>query len=890
MPLAPGDRLGPYEILAPIGKGGMGEVYKARDTRLDRIVAVKTSRVQFSERFDREARAVAALNHPNICTLHDVGPNFLVMEFVEGASPKGPLPLDEVVRLARQITAALAEAHEKHITHRDLKPANILVRPDGSLKVLDFGLAKVSTPPRTDLPLDESPTLTMAATEIGMVLGTAAYMAPEQAKGKEVDKRADIWAFGVVLYELTTGKRPFSGNDISELLASVIKEQPDYSEVPFELRRIVKRCLEKDVTKRLRDIGDVWDLLDEPPAAPPEPVVVAAPPPRNRWLWPAVAGVAAMLAAGMAFLHFREATPEAPLRNAALLPPPGTDYEFAESYALPALSPDGKKLVYGARASDGKGPTQLWLRPLDSAVAQPLPGTEGALFPFWSPDSRYVAFGGTDRKLKKIDIQGGPPVPVTDMAGAFRGGSWSPEGVIVYGLNLASNTLMRVSSAGGKSTPATSDPEGKEKPGHRFPWFLPDGKHFLYVARSATPSAPNIVLLGSLDSVAPGTQVAEADSNAVYAQGHLLYLRGKTLMAQTFDADLLKTTDEAKPMVEGIPTYTNPTREAGFTVSTGGLLVYHTGGGGTAGQSRLIWLDRTGKQISTVGEPVQQLGDLDLSPDQKSALTSIGSSEANSTDLWIWDLARGLRQRFTFEGTNNGGIWSPDGNSIIGRSVRNGKNLMYRKASNGTGVEEVLFDNGTNNWPTSWHRDGQTILFGNTNAGGTPTGNDVWLLPLTPEPPGQVRKPKPFLQTNFNETRARFSPDGKWVAYVSNDSGKSEVFVLPYPGPGGKKQVSVGGGTFPRWRHDGKELYYTSPDGSLMAAEVSVRNGAFDVGKVQKLFGGVITTRGWLYDVSDDGQRFLLAREGEGPQDASAKAPAQPPLTLIENWTGLIKK
>ena len=507
MSLAVGDKLGPYEIISLIGQGGMGEVYMARDARLNRDVAIKISAAQFSERFEREAKAIASLNHPNICHLYDVGPNYLVMEYIEGEAPQGPLPLEEALRIAKQIAEALCEAHDKGITHRDLKPANIKIKPDGTVKVLDFGLAKVDAGSGVSQS-ENSPTLSMAATQMGVILGTAGYMSPEQARGKTVDKRADIWAFGVVFYELLTGKRLFQGEDVSHTMAAVIMQEPNLDEIPVQVRKLLRKCLEKDPKKRLRDISGVELLLETGPE--PSAWTQASP---SRWLWPSV-GAAAVLAMALgvvSFLHFRERPPERQVLQYALAPP-----EKAKIIQSFALSPDGHYLVM--RAQGDAGP-QLWLRAMDSLQAQPLAGTENANNPFWSPDSRYIAFAAGG-KLKKISVNGGPAQPLCDVP-ALRGGTWNSDGVILFGSN--NGGLSRVSAAGGVPVPVTKTEAGS----HRNPVFLPDGRHFLYTATLGKDSG---VFLGSLESGEPRRIVLD-ESRAEYSNGHVLFVRDGTRSA-----------------------------------------------------------------------------------------------------------------------------------------------------------------------------------------------------------------------------------------------------------------------------------------------------------------------------------------------------------------------
>jgi Tol biopolymer transport system component len=567
------------------------------------------------------------------------------------------------------------------------------------------------------------------------------------------------------------------------------------------------------------------------------------------------------------------------LRTTFLPPPEGQIYDFQSSDAVPALSPDGKRVVFGAKGADGKSPVQLWVRPLDSPTAQPLPGTERGTMPFWSPDSRWIGFySPVDRRLKKIDIQGGPPASIADLPAGLRGASWSADGVIVLGFGSAT-PIMRVSSAGGSLSPATKLQEADAN--HRFPWLLPDGNHFLFIVPS-TKSTANELRVASLDRPDDsGKSVGEGDSTVVYALGHLLFLRGSTLMAQPFDTVALQTTGDAKPIAEHIPTYTYPTRLAGFTVSQEGLLLYHPTFNGNA-QTQLTWLNRDGKPIATVGEPVGDIADIELSPDNKSLIGSIAAAESGSVrDLWIWDLIRGLKQRFTLEGDNRFPIWSPDGSSIIWSSAKPKVSLMRRPSNLSAPPQEVLTAS-VNYSATSWAPDQKSLLITSTNS---KTGADILVLPLDGSGPAQ---PRPFLQTEFSEGSARFSPDGKWVAYVSNQSGQPEIYVLPYPGPGGKRQISNGGGSLVRWRRDGRELFYVNR-GQLMGVDVSVRNGLFDVGQVKRLLGDIrVSFLGGpapIYDVSTDGQKFIVPLI----IDTNSGQPV-PPLTLVENWLALIKK
>jgi Tol biopolymer transport system component/tRNA A-37 threonylcarbamoyl transferase component Bud32 len=854
MPIAVGDKLGPYEILASIGKGGMGEVFKARDTRLNRDVAIKVSAAQFTERFEREARAVAALNHPNICQIYDIvvsrdAPNYLVMEFVEGDAPKGPLSLETALNYARQMADALEEAHGKNIVHRDLKPANIKIKADGTVKVLDFGLAKFTPAEAGATPSEDSLTLSMAATQMGVILGTAGYMSPEQARGKPVDKRADIWAFGVVLYEMLTGRRLFQGEDVSHTMAAVIMQEPKLDDVPVQVRKLLQRCLEKDPKKRLRDIADAMGMVEEQSGTGLQPVSAQAKG-LSHWVWPAVAAVMALALALISFLHFRETPQEVPVLRATILPPPNTELNFAQGRGLLALSPDGRKIVFGARAADGKSP--LWVRPLDGLTAQALAGTEGATFPFWSPDSRSIAFFA-DGKLKKIDAGGGAAITLADVP-VGRGGSWGQDDVIIFGVNPIAE-IQRISSAGGAATPV-----GKER--GRMPWFLPDGQHFLFEVQRNN-GGPVSIHIGALDG-SPSKELknlGNVTTAAIYAQGRLLYLREGTLMAQPFDTKRLETTGEAVPVAEQVESTLNSATVGVFSVSQTGLLAFRTGAQRAAGGGRqLTWFDRQGK-MSAASEAGQYDAPV-LSPDgTQVAFTQTDAQAANATtDIWLHEFARGTSARFTSDPAPDAApVWSPDGASIVFRSNRDGVNL-FKKTSTGAGMEELLLKSPEPKSPDDWSRDGRFLLF---NVIAPKTSNDIWYLPMGGASPAQ---PQPYLQTTFQEAEARFSPDGRFVAYTSNESGTVEVYVRTFPDPKvGKWTVSKGGGELPRWRKDGKELFYLARaaparnvstnligPAKLMAVDIAVSaSGSFKAGVPKFLFqfpGGPA-----VYDVTGDG-------------------------------------
>jgi len=871
--MKPGERLGPYEILAPIGKGGMGEVWKARDTRLGRDVAIKISAEQFSERFEREARAVAALNHPNICTLYDVGPNYLVMEYIEGATlaeriKEGPIPLEEALAIARHVADALDAAHEKNIIHRDLKPGNIKIKPDGTVKVLDFGLAKIGGTP-TAGKAEDSPTLTLAATQAGMILGTAAYMSPEQARGKEVDKRADIWAFGVVLYEMVTGRQLFEGETVSDMLAAVLRKEPDWEQVPVQVRRLLKRCLEKDPKRRLRDIGDLWELLDKAPQS------TATSRSRLEYLGWIAAAVLAIIALGISFAHFRAKPPEAeqPVRF-DIAPPEGGRFT---NPLLFAVSPDGRRLAFQAVGKDGI--RRIWVHSLDSAESHPLAGTEGInIAPWWSPDSHFVAFIDKGHFVK-MDATGGPAEELCDlrgMSGGWHGGTWSKD----YGIIFGYRTIFRCSVSGGAPTPLTTIDPSRQEVFHGRPVLLPDGRHFFYLRYSRDPEMTGISV-GSLDAK-PEAQdrklllttqfgVAYAPSSNP-SMGHLLFLRESTLMAQPFDLRRLELSGEPARVAEQVGNNNNVF--GFFSAAENGTLAYRRT---ASANSQLTWFDRQGKLIGQAGEPAPYQYVV-LSPDETRAARSLSQGFILNPDIWLLEFARGVSTRFTFHRATFP-VWSPDGTHVAFSSSRAGPYDLYQKASNGAGDDELLFKSTEGKTPTSWSADGRFLLY---TAFNPKTKSDLWVLPLQGD-----RKPIPLLRSDYNEAWGRFSPDSRWIAYQSDDSGMNEIYVQPLDltlanavslGPG-KTLISKGGGIRPVWRRDGKELFYQAPDRKVMAVEVTTKP-ALQVGSPKLLFQ--VPDAESIWDVSADGKRFLVP--------VPVTESAQTPITVLLNWQSGLKK
>ena len=818
MVILPGTRLGPYEILAAVGAGGMGEVYRARDTRLNRDVALKVLPEVFSadrdrmSRFEREARVLAALNHSHIAAIYGLEESnsvpALVMELVEGPTladriVAGPIPLDEALPIAKQIAEALEYAHDHGVIHRDLKPANIKVMTDGTVKVLDFGLAKALLDEPVAADPRDSPTLSMAATMAGVILGTAAYMSPEQAKGKPVDRRTDIWAFGCVLYEMLTGKPLYTGETATEILASIIKEAPPLerlpSGTPSAIRTLLRRCLDKDPRQRLRDMGEARIAIEHAGATSGSTITTERKT-RERLAW-SVAGVlllglAVTLALG-AWAYFRGRSDDARTIRFFVSAPetwnvtqlPGPE---GRSPAPVAVSPDGNRVAFVAVSTDGR--TLLWVHSLDALTAQSLAGSDGASSPFWSPDSRFLGFFANG-KLKKIDVSGGPPITLCDVPNGF-GGAWNRDGVIIFAATITS-ALQRVAASGGVPTAATVLGPGETR--HSRPFFLPDGRHFLHHVLGGTRTG---IYLSSLDSAERKFLLSADAGNVIYSQGHLLFLHETTLMAQPFDVRRLVLSGDAFPIAEQIETVGGSPPNGFFSASENGVLAYQTGTAQAGFQ--LVWFDRTGKRVGVLGDPAPY-ADLELSPDGKRASVSILAAGL-LRDIWLYDVVRGLRTRYTFGPVSSQtSIWSPDGSRIVFNL--NGKHLeLHQKASNGAGAEEVLLEDNLSKTPVSWSRDGRFILYASS---GGPTGYDLFVLPLFGD-----RKPFPFLQTQFNDFPGQFSPDGRWVVYTSDESGKHEAYVAPFPGPGGRGRSRGRGGGGPGGAGGGPKFFFSSAKNS----------------------------------------------------------------------------
>jgi eukaryotic-like serine/threonine-protein kinase len=860
MPLAAGDRLGPYEILSPIGKGGMGEVYKALDTRLHREVAIKVSAEKFSERFEREARAIAALNHPNICTLYDVGPNYLVMEYVEGEAintrlKSGPIPLEESLTIARQIASALEAAHDKLITHRDLKPGNVMIKSDGVVKVLDFGLAKIGGAQPTSSMGDDSPTLTMAATQAGTILGTAQYMAPEQAKGKPVDKRADIWAFGVMLHEMVTGQQLFKREDLTETLAAVVLQEADLSAAPERIRGLLKRCLEKDPSKRLRDISGMELLLQNSGAEAPRQAEAPAPP-KLPWI------IAAALAVGVGVALW--APWRTPLEQRAVVLDifPDKDQSILPNH--PAVSPDGHAV---ALRIETKGFYLLAVRSLDSDEIRTLPGTEGANYAEWSPDSRSLVFNGGG-KLKRIDVAGGPPQVLCDYNGSsipFE--AWSPAGVILF--PEPNGDLWRVSDQGGTPERVTTlDPTRSDRR-HGVAQFLPDGKHFLYFAQSSDPEKSAMVAT-SLDDKGKGATVLTNPLAAFYARGskgdeYLLFRRDNALVAQSFDSASLKLSGEAFLV---LPEVRANSDHPFIGVSASGVLAFAKNSAEGRGNDQLRWMDRSGKTLGDAGPPGTYTS-FSLSPDELHV--AVHKTENGNADVHLMDLTqKGLLTRFTFDPAQDQfPIWlRPDGGQVTFRRPQ-GPSQLYQKPVGGTATEKPV-GQVPQGIPLDWSRDGQHLLYANG-------GGDLHIL--------SGGKIEPFIQTSAFDAHGQFSPDGKWVAYDSTESGRQEVWMQPHPATGAKFQISSAGGLMPRWRGDGKELYFVTLERTLYAVPITLGPSP-QWGAPVRLFQLPLWTSSnaayWPYSVSANGQKFLVVDQLESGQ-------AQP-ITVVTNWLAIAKR
>ena len=893
--LSAGTKLGPYEIQSPLGAGGMGEVYRARDTRLGRDVAIKvlashlSSSPELKQRLEREARAISALNHPRICHLYDIGSqggtDYLVMEFLEGETladrlRKGAMPLNEIYRVGIGVAEALALAHRQGIAHRDLKPGNIMLTQGGP-KLMDFGLAKPLGLQSTGAAAGAAPSFTAIATlsgpsplspltTAGSIVGTIQYMSPEQIEGKEADARSDIFAFGAVLYEMATGKRPFEGKSQISVASSILEKDPQPIKsvqplTPPAFEHLLATCLQKNPEDRFQTAHDVklelqWIASQavESPALPPAPTRK-----RERLVW-AVTLIAA-LALGAAAGSFLRRSPVRPqITRTVINPPANAAFNLTGDFGgPPVLSPDGASIAFAATGTDGK--SSLWLRPMNILEAHLLPGTEGAIFPFWSPDSRSLGFFA-DGKLKMIDLRGGSPIAVAD-APFGRGGAWAPDGAILYSPNTQS-PLMRTNVSGGAPVAMTSiDPA--QHTSHRWPFFLPDGKHFVYLAVHHEPSkaANDALYYASLDG-RENRLLLRSQSNAIYADGYLLFARGDQLMAQPFDPARGTLSGEPQSVANGVENDIS-TWHMDASANSDGLLVL--GSGGTA-DLQLVWVDRSGKQIGTLAEKLTNLQTAKISPQGDRIALQIDTGE---NDIWVLDLARGVRTRLTFGPVANmSPVWSPDGQWIAYGSGRNGHSNLFRKRSDGSGAEELLLTDQQVALPIDWSRDGKYLLYSRGLSG---NNWEIWALPLEGE-----RKPWLVMQGVATPLTAngQISPDGHWLAYTSNESGMTEVYVVAFHGGQGKWQVSGSGGIAPLWSKDGKQLYYLDAGYDVLTVPVKEVGGALQFGVAQTLVTAW-TAPQVFYDVTPDGKKILFDRVSQQVGQS---------VTVITNFPAALNK
>ena len=920
--LASGRKLGPYEILAPLGAGGMGEVYRARDTKLGRPVALKVLPETLAKdaeriaRFRREAQVLASLNHPNIATIYGLeesnGHCALVMELVEGptladkirvaqGSPFSPaalrveepqrrktgvaLQIDEALPIARQIAEGLEYAHERGVIHRDLKPANVKVRPDGTVKILDFGLAKALNTSveavsdrHSDVgdqrsPLQDSPTISAAATRQGMILGTAAYMSPEQARGKTVDRRCDIWSFGAVLFEMLSGKQAFPGEDVSHTLAAVIMQEPDWSALPdylpAGLGRLLRRCLVKHPRSRLQAIGDARIVIEEALAGTPDVGAVREPPvhpaPTPTWRRALPWGIAAVLGLALVgtllWVALRPLTH--PTARFVVTLPAGDRLAPVRTQRL-ALAPDGSRLVYVANHGGG---TQLFVRAIDRFEATPIPGTEGAVSPFFSPDGQWVGFFA-DGKLKKVSLSGGVPLSLCSAAAA-RGGSWAPDDTIIFALSMTSG-LFRVSAAGGVPKPLTVPDRKKGEYAHRWPDILPGGRAVLFTVWTG----------GSFDNARIGVLSLETSERRILVEGgtypryvpsgHLVYAQGGGLLAVPFGLKRLEVTGPPVSILEGVSM--NPTfGGAEFSLSDDGSLAY-VPGGSRVREGTLLWVDRKGAVLPLPAPPRGYLSPR-LSPDGQWLAVAI---EGPHLGAWLYDLARGTLTRLTGSTVVPRSIWTPDGKHVTFLATLSDALNLYWMPADGSGAAERLTTSGNFQVPGSWSPDGHVLAFSEVDP---TTGWHIWMLRLEGD-----RKPRPFLQTASNEYGPMFSPDGRWLAYQSDESGRQEIYVRSFPGPGGKWQISTEGGAEPVWAPNGRELFYRNGD-KMMTAAVEIKP-VFAASTPKLLFEGHYEAGNFFerdYDVSPDGQRFLMIKASEQEQAATQ-------LNLVLNWSDELRR
>ena len=888
----------------------MGEVYRARDTNLKREVAVKVLPEAFSQdpdrlaRFQREAEVLATLNHPNIAAVYGLektdGVTAIVLELVEGqtlaeriASSRTGIPLDEALAIARQIADALEAAHEKGVIHRDLKPANIKITPDGKVKVLDFGLAKMLEPTGSGGPggLTMSPTLSVQGTFAGTILGTAFYMSPEQARGRAVDKRTDVWAFGCVLFEMLSGVRPFDGEDVAETIGAVIHKEPAWAALPETtpaiVRTVLQRCLQKDPKQRIRDIGDVQLALSgafDSPAQPPVAAAPAAHPSRRRTTGIAGMGVAAgvALAALVGWTLWRLApVPKVQPMRFAIVPPPTQPLALQGADRDLAFSPDGTHIVYVGVAGVQ---TQLMVRAIDRLEAEPVRGIVNPRVPFMSPDGRWIGFfTGPGGELKKVSIAGGPPVSLCRISGAPRGGSWGPDDIIVFATIDSSTGLLSVSAGGGEPKVLTKPDTAHGEENHYFPSLLPGGRAVLFTitAPGGTDNAQVAVLdlkTGQRKTLIRGGSQAEYVGASTASTGFLVYAAAGTLSAVRFDPVRLEVLSAAVPIVEQV--MMSGTGAAEFSVSRTGALVYVPGRAANDATRSLAWVNRQGRE-EPIKAPLRAYHYPRLSPDGTRVALEIEDQER---DIWSWDLAHETLTRLTFDPAIDGDpIWTPDGLRIIFDSSRSGARNLYWQAADGTGTAERLTTSPNAQTSYSVSPDGARVVLGETS----PTGPDLMTLHLggpSTTPGAEKRRTEPLIQTRYVENNAEISPDGHWLAYQSNESGTPEIYVRPFPDVnGGRWQISAGGGSRPVWARSGRELFYAG-GGGVVAVPVQTVS-AFSTGNPTKLFDWRSLTTiggGRAWDVSRDGQKFLMVKAASDADPSSTATQAS--MVVVLNW------
>jgi eukaryotic-like serine/threonine-protein kinase len=897
MPLTSGTKLGPYEIQSELGAGGMGEVYRARDTRLDRLVAIKilaahlSSSPELKQRLEREARAISSLNHPHICQLYDIGSqdgtDYLVMELLEGETVaerlrKSSVPMNDVLKVGAEVADALEFAHRAGIVHRDLKPANIMLTKSGA-KLMDFGLAKpfgMSAPASGSVPaftavatmtgLSPASPLTTA----GSIVGTIQYMSPEQIEGKEADARSDIFALAAVLYEMTTGKRAFEGKSQISVASSILEKDPEpisaaKPTTPPAFEHVVKTCLQKNPEERFQSAHDVrlelkWIAEDRSSSSAPAMPPATGRHPRAR-LAVAAAVLIALVAGATAGIFMLRPSQPARIIRTVIAPPEGTSFRLTGDVSgPPVLSPDGAYIAFSAAAADGK--VVLWVRPMDKLEARALPATDNVIFPFWSPDSRSLGFFA-DGKLKTIDLNGGSPQVVCDAPQA-RGGAWGAGGVILMTADVQ-GPIVRVSANGGTPIAVTKLDRARHT-SHRWPFFLPDGKHFLYLAinHDSAQAENDSVYFASIDGAENRLSFRSA-TNVVYAGGFVLFARGSQLMAQQLDPASGKLSGEPKILANGVANDLS-TWHMDASISDAGLLVM--GSGGTP-DWQLIWVDRTGKRIDTVADKLSNLQFARLSPDGQRVALQL---DTGTNDVWVLDLARGIRTRLTFGPVSNSSpAWSADGKWIAYSSERGGRNHLYRKPSDGSGAEEVLLDDDQVVVPSSWSGDGRYLLYsrGPIHA----TGEEIWALPLDGD-----RKPFQVVPHGANAfaREGALSPDGQWLAYASNESGQSEVYVVPFRGGQGKWQVSQNGGNGPLWSKDGKTLYFANLGFTVFGVPVQQPNHTLQFGTAEQIVANM-PSQVFFYDVAPDGQKVLLNVISQQVNQS---------ITVVTNWTEELKR